>query len=348
MSDSPSAQLPIPPVGHLVWLGPRLSPLAYLAVRAAHDRGGLDRVLLHYDDLALLDDPLVDDLRIRGVELQPAALSPLVPGLDAAPEAFVGRPAETWQRLRALYVQLGPPNLRSDLVRYHVVWQHGGIYIDTDAIALQNLTPLRADPGFAGLERICFPARVTGSVNPLRWAKAWSLRGLRAVIYRRLADPGRTFAKVEHLYPLAVNGAVMGGQPQHPLVGRMLDEASDMSVRRALVRSEIGPRLIQRLTDNRSQPDFVLHPPSAFYPLAPEICLDYVRDDPDGQLGSTLSDATYLAHLYDSVFAKRMAIKVDVPYLCRSRGRTLLARMVAPYLDDLFVAAERREPAASV
>jgi hypothetical protein len=324
----------IPPHAHLVWLGPRLNALAYLAARSALARGGFTTITLHHDEPLLADDPLVRDLAARpGFVLS---------GLDVAALAHTDRPGpeglgeDVWQRLGHLDRTLALPASRSNLHRLQLLWLHGGVYLDTDLLVLRDFRPLLGTPGFGGVERICFPIEVVGGRNPLRWAHAGALTALRAAVCRFAPSPGGAFRRVEGLFFLAVNNAVLGAEPGHPLVRRVLHAAAALSDDDAYRRFRLGPRLLQEVTRNRSTADFVLHAPPAFYPLPPEVCRAYVQDDPDARLGHVPDERTFAAHLYDSNLRAHLGAPVDAAYLRRTRGRTLLARMAEPYLDDLF------------
>lgn len=315
----------IPSLVHFIWLGDTLPALGYLAVRAALDRAGADRVMLHYQQPALVRHPLAADLAGRErCELRPLESIELLSSIKP--------------RLRNLYDRLDHPPSRSNLLRLLLLWRDGGIYLDTDAITLRDLTPLREESGFAGLERIAFPASFYESRNPLRWLHAGLLTITRDIVRRLFLDTGAAFRRIERLYPLATNNAVLGAIPNHPMIGDLLDRISVMDAREAGRRFRLGPQLLERATGNRSTSDFRLFEPAAFYPLPPEICIAYIKQDPTGRLGDSPHPETYAAHLYDSVLRQRAKRPLDVDFFREVRGRTLLARMVEPYLDDLIAA----------
>jgi hypothetical protein len=312
----------IPSTVHFIWLGDRFGALPYLAVRAALDRSRAHTVRLHADAPSLADHPLAADLASRGCEIVT---------LDAA--ALVD---ETRPRLAALYRRLEDAPSKTNLLRLLLLWREGGIYLDTDAITLRSLDPLREEAGFAGLERIAFPASLYGSRNPLRWCYAGVLTAARDIVRRLFLDTGSAFRRIERLYPLATNNAVLGAAPRHPAIGDLLDHIGVMDLREATRRYRLGPQLLERVTGNRSRQDFRLFQPSAFYPLPPEICLAYVKPDPGGRLGDRPHPDTFAAHLYDSVLSRRLGRPLDEVFFRETRGTTLLARMVEPYLDDLL------------
>jgi hypothetical protein len=317
----------IPCTVHQLWLGRQLPDLGWLAARTALDRAGLDRFVLHGDRGDPEADQLRADLRTRGVEL--ATLDPTAlfrTGLSTATDVALER---LWQRLER-------PAARADLARLAVLWHHGGVYLDTDALVVRTLRPLHAaarPSGYAGLERVCLPAAVVHGIHPGRWLRAGALLAVRDAI-SRLPDAAQRFERIARHYHLACNNAVLAFAPRHPLCGELLDRAARMPLDRALRLYELGPRLLEAATQNRDRADFALHPPATFYPLAPEICAAYV--DPRARLAAELDPGTRVAHLYDSVIARRLGRPADVRLLAATRGRTWLARAAEPYLDDLM------------
>jgi hypothetical protein len=314
----------LPDIGFFVWTGPRIPAFAWLAMRAALDRCSLARIELHAEPEALAGDPLVADLvRRPGFYLVDHRLSQLT-----------GLPDHVQHRIAQLEGELGRPASKANLMRLRVLWAQGGIYLDTDCIALQSHRPLLALPGFVGLEHVALPARVVHSKNPLRWLGA-GLRIAARDLASRSANPGKTFAAIAPLYDLSCNNAALGFSPQHPMLAELLTTAAGLSNEVALTRFELGPRLLERVTGNQSRPDCTLLPPPAFYPLAPEICAAYIARDPQGLLGDSPDPRTYAAHLYDSVLLRRLGQPLDAQWLLAHRHNTLLGRMVAPYLDEL-------------
>ncbi|MCO4762702.1 MAG: hypothetical protein KC502_14410 [Myxococcales bacterium] len=318
----------IPSVARLIWIGPTLWPIAWLAAAAARDRGGFDRVVLHYTDTELLDDPSVQALaRDFAVELVHEAPEPLLRGVaDELPRAT---------GLWPLYQRLGPAASRSNLIRLGVLLRDGGVYLDTDAIVLRNMKPLLAQQGFAGLERICLPAVVRDSRSPIRWARAGALLALRDVMSRG-ATGLKLWPKVEGAFDLAVNNAVIGAVPHHPLIAEALIQAAEMDDRRAGQMYQLGPKLLESVTGNRSVGPFKLYPPAAFYPLPPEMSWHLFRNAPPPPIGDAFGTDTWVVHLYDSVLRRRKGQSLDVDWLKAHRGRTLVTALVDPWLDALF------------
>ena len=323
----------VPPVAHFVWSGSRLPAVAWLAMRAALERGGLGAVRLHHTDAPLAADPLVRDLCTRpGFELahiHPTHVFHL--DLDASVE----------RRLERLMPSLPGPAARADVLRLCILWQQGGIYLDTDAIVLRSLQPLLGAKAFVGLERVCLPAAVVHSRSPARWARAGLLLGAREVC-TRLPRPDRAFALIERHYDLACNNAVIGAPPRHPGLELLLRAAASLPQARAMQLYELGPRLLESVTGNRSSATFEVHEPQAFYPLGPEVCATYVQDDPRAELDNALDSSTFAVHLYDSVLARRIKGPLDAAWFARTGRTTLLGRLCAPWLLDLQRAAGAR------
>ncbi len=331
---SPIPAPPIPAHAHLVWLGPRLSALGYLAVRAALDRGGFDCVTLHFDTPSLADTPLVADLVARdGFEAAPLDVRAFAERDRATPG---GLGDATWDRLIELDGIGLPPAIRSDLHRLEILWLDGGVYLDTDAIVLRDFGPLRHVPAFTGMETICFPMKVKGGLNPLRWAQGGILTTLRAAFVVGTRHPSVPFQAVKTLYFQEPMGAVSGAVARHPLWRTLIERAASLPDDEARRPNRIGPWLFQEVIGTGARNDIYRHSPPTFYPFPPEISIDYIRPDPDGILGDTPHPDSYAAHLWDSVLKAKLGHAVGADDLRAVRADTLLGRMTEPYLDDLF------------
>jgi hypothetical protein len=325
--------MPIPSRAHLVWLGPRLSPLAYVSVRSALAEGGFEAVTLHVDTPAIAGTPLVRDLVGRpGFELAPVDVEALASRDAARPDPL---PPSAWTRLVALERMGLTPAIRSDLHRLTLLWSHGGVYLDADVVVLRPFRPLLRERGFTGQEQICFPMRVKGGRNPLRWVQGGLLTALRAGISAGFRHPREPFRRVERLHFQEPMGAVMGAEARHPVVRALIERAVTLSDAEARRPNRIGPWLFQEVVGNCQRPGFRLLDPHVVYPYPPEINVELIRPDPEGRLAIT-DPETVAAHLWDSVFKSRLGHAVDPAYLARTRGQTLLTRLAEPYLDDLL------------
>lgn len=321
---------PIPAVAHLVWIGGSLSDLGWLTAQMALDVGGFHRVKLWSQRGQLRRDPRIEALLATGrVELCDRESLDEVAELSAELDRAT-RPGVA-ARLAALERDLTLPAAKADLWRLLILWAHGGVYLDTDALCLRDLTPLRSARAFVGTERIALPASLYRSRNPLRWARAGALLALRHALSQR-PGAGRRFEAVQGWYAVACNNAVLGAKPRHPLFAQLLQRIADMPQRRALQLYELGPRLLEEQLGDCERHDVEIHPPLAFYPLPPEVCADYVLADPQGKLGHSPHPDAWVAHLYDSVLARRLGQPLDLAWLRAHRQDTLLGRMAARWL----------------
>ena len=336
MTAAATALAQIPAVARLVWIGERLWPIAWLAAAAARDRGGFERVVLHHTDRALVDDPSVQAL-VRDFDIELVHEDPLA--LLGGPALSAALTPDLAARLASLYGQLKPAASRSNLIRLAVLLRDGGVYLDTDAIVLRDCRPLLGQAGFAGLERICLPAAVRDSRSPLRWARAGALLGLRDLLSRGSLGL-RLWPRLAPAFDLAVNNAVIGAEPGHPLLLRALRQAAELPDARAKRMYQLGPKLLEAVTQNRSVGTFKLYPPAAFYPLPPEMSWHLFRTAPPPPLDVAFGADTWAVHLYDSVLRRRQGCSLDLPWLRAHRGRTLVTALVEPWLDALFATAQ--------
>lgn len=312
----------IPHVIHLIWLGPRLPALVWLAVRALLARAQADRVVLHSVSAELADDRFITNL----LQHPQFALNLTPPDVHDLPDAVR-------RNLADLMTRLQKPAAKADLLRLQILWQSGGLYVDTDVIALQSFAPLWDFDGVAGLEHVCLPAAVVHSRSPVRWARAGALIGLREVI-RRSPRAAEHFRVVNPLFDEACNNAVLGFTPRSPVLLRLLERIAALPAPKALQLYELGPRLLEAETHNQSIPGLTLLPPTAFFPLAPEICGAVLRPRPLGQPIQPEPESL-LVHLYDSVLARQLGHAIDVKWLLGAGRTSWLADMVEPWLPEL-------------
>ena len=312
----------IPRVIHLIWLGPKLPALAWLAIRALLARAEAEQVVLHANDPALRSDALVQNL-VAQPQFQ----------LDFTPPDNRELPASLRDKLADLLSRLKKPAAKADLLRLQWLWPHGGLYVDTDVVALQSFAPLWPLDGVAGLEHVCLPANVVHSRSPHRWVRAGALMGLREVI-RHTPNAAAHFRRVDALYDQACNNAVLGFAPRSPVLLRLLERVAALPTLQALDLYELGPRLLEAETHNESIPGLALLPPPAFFPLAPEICGVVLRRRPHGQPLQP-EPQTLLVHLYDSVLARQLGRPLDAPWLLGPGRGSWLAEMVEPWLPEL-------------
>lgn len=314
---------PIPPVAHFVWFGRSFPWLNWLAVRSAADRGGYERVLLHHqDDLRdvphfqrLARDPRIECIRLDFQELL-QSVAPMAPGiLDLA--EFVSDSSRN--------------NMKSDLARFALLWRHGGVYLDMDTVSLASLDDLRAAGGmFCGAERLVWPKVVRDSRNPLVLGLA-AARSMGRDLLRRHPHGWRHFRRIEWLYPVAPNPAVLGAVQGHPLLAQLLQRSALVSRRQLDRRREaVGPDLLQEIFTGYRGRDLKILPPDVFYPLGPEISEHWFRLHPVDKappLAEVLGPDTRVVHWYASVRTRQIVPEFDASYVRTNRTRQLLSAL---------------------
>lgn len=292
----------IPPTAHFVWLGRKLPWVYVLGVLAAARRGGFERVLVHHID-ELEEDAGIVELRAEPrVEL--TRLDPL-PLLEAAGGPnFVDR-----------YRELEQPAARANVVRMALLEQEGGVYLDTDTIAIRSFAGVLAQGGaFCGEERLVYPGSAgTGLLSRVR-PGALLRTGARDV-FRRLPRGDRYFRRFEHLYPKAVNNAVLGAEAHHPFLRELVGRAVELSPERRRIRYAFGTHLLQAAVAQYEGPSLHVLPPPVFYPLAPEISEHWFRPRRHARLDEVLAPETLLVHWYASVRTARHVASIDRAWL---------------------------------
>ncbi|HQU15598.1 MAG: glycosyltransferase [Gammaproteobacteria bacterium] len=320
----------IPPIAHFVWFGRSFPWLNWLAVRSAADRGGYEQVILHHaDDLSgaqyfvdLLRTPRVKCVHLDYLELVDRVIG-VAPRIVEVAKWAADRPA-----------------MQSDLARMALLWIYGGVYLDVDTVTVAPLDALRAAGGvFCGRERLVWPGVVRASRNPLVFGAA-VLRSVTRDLLRRHPRGWRHFRRIEHWFPTAANGAVLGAAPGHPFLAELLGRAGALRPE-DLVRSRnaLGPELLQdalRGAGAAAATDIRVLPPEVFFPLGPEISEHWFRVHPPGKrprLEEVLYPDTRVVHWYGSVRAREIMRVFDARYVRAHRDRQLLAELAAPWAN---------------
>ncbi len=311
----------IPNTAHFIWLGKNLPWVYVLAVRSAALRGGFQQVVLHHED-DLSETPywaeLIGTPGVTTRRLKPRSLL-----LNAGPRGV---------ELADLYARLSAPASRANMIRAAVLATEGGVYLDTDTVTVASLTPLLDTGVFCGTERIALPAEVMRSRRPSVWLKAAAQLTARDAC-RRLPRGWRSFRRIQRFYPLAVNNAVFGAEPGHPLVMDLLDRMVNMPPKKQLVRYALGTNLLQDMVADYAADDLEVHPPGRFYPLAPEISAHWFRGQRQPLLHEIVRPETRVVHWYASVHTKKI-----VPLICPGYVRRNAHRQLFSALSLQFVA----------
>ena len=313
----------IPKVAHFIWYGRELPWVHALAIRSAHDLGGLERVVLHHaDDLSgaphFRDLAALPRFDARRIDV----------GAIARASGADGRAVE------ALHDELRAPAARANVLRAAILAGQGGLYLDLDTVTVADLGPLLATTGvLCGRERVVLPGWVRHSWSPGVRSRAVGLAGLRWAC--RLAPDGwRVFRRLERLYPLAVNNAVFGAARGHRFVLGLLAAMIATPAARRTVRFALGTHLLQDHVRTYAGDDLTVAPPEVFYPLPPEISEHWFRPTRRVALADLLSPGTRVVHWYASVRTARLVPHIDPAWIRARADRVPFAALAARFADD--------------
>jgi hypothetical protein len=284
----------IPKKFHFVWFGPRFPFPNALSIYSLRATTSSAEIHLH----------LSDDLR---GEPHYDALMSTVPSIvlhESRPENLAARlPAPLRDPLTPVCQALterGAWGPLSDIARYAVLHEHGGVYLDFDTLTVRDLAPLLECGAFCGKEVLVVDGETFRRGGVLRHFRTTPLDVMRAVCAH--VEPGyRWFSRIEKFYPAAINGAVLGARPAHPLI---VDALREVPARAALLerrRSAIGPDLLQDLLRDGRYPDVTIHDPKRFYPLGPTMVAHLFRSRASAAKSAAeiVTAGTYVVHWYN-------------------------------------------------
>jgi hypothetical protein len=311
----------VPLRAHFVWLGSQFPWVNLLAIRSAALRGGFSELVLHHDS-DLRATPYYDELlAIPRLRLAPLCL----PELLHACEPYGHELGQVFARLRT-------PAVRSDLVRFALLYSQGGVYLDADTVTVRELAPLcRGVTGFVGQERIVYPADVVqaGGMDAFLFG---SVRSLARSALRLWPRGWLAFRRIEHLFHLAVNPAILGAAARSPFITQCIEQMLRTPRERQAVPYVIGPHLLQKTLARYQGTDVTVHPPEVFFPLAPELSTHWFRQDSGGLLSSAISERTRVVHWYASVRTRHVTPHVNPDYVRRHAGRQLFSTLALPFV----------------
>jgi len=313
----------IPKTLHFVWLGASFPWLNALAIVSAAECGGFERIVLHTDCAPEVVVAHAGLRRLSMLELRTID----VPAMARA----AGRRVEP---VMALYEAMTSLAARSDVLRALILEGEGGVYLDMDTVTVASFEPLLTRvAAFVGQERICFPNWTFERPGTTRVIRAYALAVARYLLAS--APRGyRAFGVIAEHYALAVNNAVLGAEPHHPLIEAYIDGMLALPLERAARRYAIGPHLLARVCRQFQNRDasLALLGSSVFYPLSPVISEHWWRSTRLPALKDVLSEDTLVVHWYASVRSKKLAGQVDAEYVRSHRDSQLFSRLAARYL----------------
>ncbi|WP_419730470.1 glycosyltransferase [Lichenicola sp.] len=304
---------------HFCWIGTSL-PWAYVfAVMSAAEKSGLADIVLHHTDTLEPGEQLAALTGTPGVRLQ------RIDPEDCLTRAggMLGLGGE----LVSLYHRLNAPVMRSDVLRAAILYLHGGIYLDLDTVTVASLLPLIQERQFVGSEFIVWPHAVRTSRSPIVWARHLTL-DLARKLCRRWPGGWKGFRWIETAYARNVNNAVMGAEANSELFADYLRAMVALPAERQVRRYGLGPHLLARVVDAAPDRAVIVHRPSVFYPLAPEISEHWFRRVRRVPLGLVLSPDTRVVHWYASVRTKALVATITPDYIRANRKRQLYSALV--------------------
>jgi len=315
----------IPSIAHFVWIGRELEYVHQLAVASAALWGGFERVLFHHTDELDGDWNFAEIGRLPTVETRRLAPHGL---LEAAGGAG----------LVDCYRALTRPAAQSNLLRVALLHEAGGVYLDADTVTRKSFAPLLWRGGvFCGEERLVFPVGASGLTARLR-PSAIARVAVRDAL-RRVPDGFRWFRRIEQQYPARVNNAVLGGQPRHAFLRDLLARMSAFPPERRRVRYALGTHLLQTAVAEWRGEELCVLPPSAFFPLGPEISEHWFRVRPRVELNEVVSEETYLVHWYASVRSAPHVAKLTPEFVHEHAERQLFSALALPTVEALAARA---------
>ena len=290
-----AAPLPVPGRVHFVWTGPGFALGQRLAIDSVRLTNPELEVVLH-----LVGDcpptTELERLHVRsGVTIRERSAKEVLAAADDH-----GQLLETYQRIPARAA-----SAQSNLLRYAILWQEGGIYLDLDVLVLRSLSSLRSQPCTLGAELVwrADEARVAGELDwwmlrpALAFASAQALR--RGGVAVGAPVPERWHRWLEGAWSLAQpNNAVIAAAPRAPFVGALLSRAPQVD---ATVRFRLGPTLVREVA--QAQPHAVrLLPPEALYCVPPSQSFRFFHDR-----RLTLPEQALLIHYVSSNHRRELA-----------------------------------------
>lgn len=259
---------------HLVWAGGAFPPVYRLAALSALAADPTSTVRVHVLDTVPVDAPLAALAELPGTTLEPVDPGAL---FDALPDHLAG--------CRAVYDELAPraAAARSNLLRYALLYVHGGVYIDFDVIVLRPLHDVSGAPAFVGAERVWVGdrPRVDGRrlelLHPRHavWGLSWAARRLDSRWFGGTLRTSARLARVDRCWSaLQANNAIIGAEAGSTFVDVLLRRAVHAS---PVVRYALGPTLVHEAA--LAAPDLVeVLAPAVLYQVPPGESFRFFED----------------------------------------------------------------------
>lgn len=318
----------IPDRIHFFWIGRSFPFTHYLALRSVSETTRPAEIRLYLSDdlsgLAYFEQAVRDVPSLRVTRLDDRSLWEGLDGIDIDALQAAWRFLEDNHYYAAL----------SDILRYLVLYRDGGVYLDLDTITLKSLRPLLKETGFCGRERILIPHRLYRQRKRLHHFRTVPLDIARLICSK--ADRGvGWFSRIAHLYPTAINGAVLGLEQGHRLALEALRRVPILVPELPKRRTIIGPDLLQQLIDEESFPGITVHPSRYFYPLGPYMAAHFfrIRKEIEPLRKSVIHHDTHIVHWYNDNL-RQLARPPDPQGISELANRQLFSRLALPFLPQ--------------
>jgi len=283
-----------------IWFGNRLPWATGLAILSAKQVQNPEEILLYVDSEISGDGyDLIKDT--PGITLKK---------IDESLFSDLNDNGLIWR----LFQKFKKPALKSDLLRFALVYKYGGVYLDTDIIAIKPWNDLLQYKGFCGLEAVAFPADLYTSSNPFRYLFAGKLY-LWRLLCAYIPQGWKIFRPTEKFFRYSANGAILGSEPKNKIIEDFFAKIGELKEKDFSVPACIGPHIVQKVTKNKSSENMEVLPSTYFYPLGPDISLHYFHKSSAKHLDKILSPQTRIVHWYNSVEKKYLHRQVDKKWI---------------------------------
>lgn len=242
--------------------------------------------------------------------------------------------------VRNTYEKLSPNaySARSNILRYALLYLHGGIYLDFDVLVIRPFIELAELEVFAGREMVWADdeARLRGrqsiflAPRNILWAVSHALMWLDAHLFRGHLRIAALLSPTFGMWSrLQMNNAVIGAAPHSDFVEQLLVNAVDAEVG---IRYATGPTLIEFVSNMRAA-RFESLPPSSFYSVPPGQSYRLFYDET-----FELPEDAFAIHYAASNHAHfvKSALPSSIEAYSRSTAMGALLREAQHLLDELI------------
>ena len=216
---------------------------------------------------------------------------------------------------------------RSNILRYALLYLHGGVYLDFDTVVTKSLSDLAGHQCFIGEENVWVgdEDRVAGKwwvcVYPrnLFWLTSWLLRRADSAWFSGKLQIARALKKTDSIWSKKQpNNAVMGAIAGSPFIRELLLACLDTDF---TVRYATGPTLVSQVAKDFPQLVSVL-PVNHFYSVAPGESFRFFSDQT-----MTLPPEAYLIH-YAASNHKKLIPTIDATCCWTRSAGTVMAELI--------------------